>query len=132
MLTCNLPFEGPNVYAVMKAKASQDPRPPRSWVPDIDPQLEEIVLHAIERVPRNRYESAEQLLDDLKNPSQVVVTGRVHHLHPQHSWQRLRKIVVTTAFFASRVAIFVLLIWLARRYPAAPARTQGAYRGSVR
>lgn len=132
MLTGNLPYEGPNVYAVMKAKASQDPRPPRRWVPDLDPKLEEIVLHAIERTPRNRYDSAEEMLADLKNPSQVAVTGRVHHLHPPASWQRLRKIVMTTAFFASLLAVFVLLIWLARRYPAAPARTQGAYRGAVR
>ncbi len=106
--------------------------PAAKVVPDLDPKLEEIVLHAIERTPRNRYGSAEEMLADLKNPSQVTVTGRVHHLHPPTSWQRLRKIVMTTAFFASLLAVFVLLIWLARRYPAAPARTQGSYRGAVR
>jgi len=132
MLTGNLPYEGPNVYAVMKAKASQDPQPPRRWVPDIDPKLEEIVLHAIDRSPRNRYGSAEEMLADLRDPSQVTVIGRVHHLRPPASWQRLRKIVMTTAFIVSLVAIFVCLIWLARRYPATPARTQGAYRGGVR
>ncbi len=40
--------------------------------------------------------------------------------------------MMTAAFFVSLIAVFVFLIWLARRYPAAPARTQGAYRGAVR
>ena len=132
MLTANLPFEGPNVYAVMKAKAAKDPQPPSRWVPDLDPKLEEIVLHAIERSPRSRYASAAEMLADLENPSQVQVTGRVRHLHPPTSWQRFRSVVMTTVFFVSLIGIFVLLIWLARRYPAAPARTQGAYRGATR
>jgi serine/threonine protein kinase len=132
MLTAYLPYEGPNVYAVMKAKASEDPQPPRRWVPDIDPKLEEIVLHAIERAPRNRYADARELLADLEDPSRVQASGRVHQLRPPVSWRRFRGIIMTAAFFVSLIAVFVFLIWLARRYPAAPARTQGAYRGAVK
>ncbi|MGO9062151.1 MAG: serine/threonine-protein kinase [Candidatus Binataceae bacterium] len=132
MLTANLPFEGPNVYAVMKAKAAEDPRPPSRWVADLNPELEEIVLHAIERSPRSRYNDAKELLADLEDPSHVVVTGRAHHLHPPASWQRFRAVIMAAVFFVSLIAIFVVLVWLARRYPAAPARTQGAYRGAVR
>jgi eukaryotic-like serine/threonine-protein kinase len=132
MLTANLPYEGANVYAVMKAKASQDPQPPSKWVPDLDPRLEEIVLRAIERAPRNRYVSASELLADLEDPSRVQPTGRAARLHPRASWQRFRAIIMTGVFFVSLVAIFALLVWLARRYPAAPARTQGAYRGTTR
>jgi eukaryotic-like serine/threonine-protein kinase len=132
MLTANLPFEGSNVYAIMKAKAAEDPRPPSRWVADLDPKLEEIVLHAIERSPRNRYNNAKELLADLEDPSRVVVTGRVGHLHPPASWQRFKAVIMAGVFFVSLIAIFVLLVWLARRYPAAPARTQGAYRGAVR
>ena len=132
MLTANLPFEGANVYAVMKAKASQDPRPPGRWEPDLDLRLEEIVLRAIERSPRNRYDSAAQMLADLEDPSRVQPTGRAARLHPRASWKRFRAVIMTTIFFASLIAIFVMLIYLARRYPAAPARTQGAYRGTIR
>ena len=132
MLTANLPFEGPNVYAVMKAKAAEDPRPPSRWAADLNPELEEIVLHAIERSPRSRYNDAKELLADLEDPSHVVVTGRAHHLHPPASWQRFRAVIMAAVFFVSLIAIFVVLVWLARRYPAAPARTQGAYRGAVR
>ena len=107
MLTANLPFEGPNVYAVMKAKAAEDPRPPSRWVADLDPKLEEIVLHAIERSPRNRYNDAKELLADLEDPSRVVVTGRAHHLHPPASWQRFRAVIMAGVFFVSLIAIFV-------------------------
>ena len=86
------------------------------------------MLHAIERSPRNRYNNAKELLADLEDPSRVVVTGRVGHLHPPASWQRFKAVIMAGVFFVSLIAIFVLLVWLARRYPAAPARTQGAYR----
>jgi serine/threonine protein kinase len=132
MLTANLPYEGVNVYAVMKAKSSEDPQPPSRWVPDLDPHLEEIVLHAIERAPRNRYASAKEMLADLEDPARVQVTDRAASLHPRTSWKRLRTILMTGLFFTSLIAILALLIWLARRYPAAPAHTQGAYRGRVR
>lgn len=132
MLTANLPYEGPNVYAVMKSKASDDPQPPTRWVPDLDPKLEEIVLRSIERVPRYRYTDAAEMLADLEDPSRVQVSGRARRLHPPASWQRFRAVIMTAAFFVSLIAIFALLIWLARRYPAAPARTQGAYRGANR
>src|SRR6266481_2298983 len=76
MMTAQLPFSGPNVYAVMRAKASEDPRPPSKYVPNLDPSLEEIILHAIERNPRDRYASAGQMLEGLRDPSQVVPQNR--------------------------------------------------------
>jgi serine/threonine protein kinase len=132
MLTANLPFEGANVYAVMKAKASQDPQPPSRWEPDLDPRLEEIVLRAIDRTPRYRYASAAEMLADLEDPSRVQLTGRAASLHPRASWKRFRAAIMTGLFFVSLIGIIVLLVFLARRYPAAPARTQGSYRGTTR
>ncbi len=71
MLTGNLPFSGPNALAVMRAKTEEEPRPLTYFVPGIDPHLEAIVLKAIERLPRDRYQSAGDLLHDLRNPSTV-------------------------------------------------------------
>ncbi len=71
MLTGNLPFSGPNALAMMRAKTEDEPRPLTYFVPDVDPHLEAIVLKAIERVPRDRYQSASELLRDLRNPSAV-------------------------------------------------------------
>src|SRR5712671_3842306 len=72
MVTGNLPFAATNVYAMMQAKATEDPRPPSSFVLELDPHLEEIILRAIERAPRTRYQSAAEMLEDLKDPRRVA------------------------------------------------------------
>jgi serine/threonine-protein kinase len=133
MVTGSLPFEGANVYALMRAKSNEDPQPPSRHVPQLDPRLEEIILHAIERSPRSRYHTAADMLADLNAPEAVVVTGRAKHLHPRSlRAQRLRRAIWVTLFFGSLVAIFVALIWLANRYPAAPARPGQSYPGRVK
>lgn len=133
MLTASLPYSGPNVYAVMRAKTNEDPQPLHVARPDVDPHLEEIVLHAIERQPRNRYGSANGMLADLNNPASVEITGRASRLHPPIvKYRRLRRILWTVLFFGSLVAIFALLIWLANRFPAKPSQPERSYRGEVK
>jgi len=133
MLTGQLPYVGENVYSVMRAKTSEDPQPPSRVRPDIDPHLEEIILHAIERQPRNRYTSAAAMLEDLRDPSQVALTDRASRLHPRSlKAMALKRMMWTVLFFGSLVGIFVLLIWLANRYPAGPAQPRRSYRGEVR
>ena len=76
MVTGELPYTGANAHAVMRAKMDEDPRPPHEILPDIDPNIEEIILRAIERSPRERYASAAEMLGDLENPSRVVPRNR--------------------------------------------------------
>ena len=133
MLTASLPYSGPNVYNVMRAKTNEDPQPPSAFKPDLDPKLEEIVLHAIERSPRDRYSTAAEMLEDLRDPSRVVPKGRAQHLHPRSlKVQRIRRGIGYGLFFASLIGIFVFLIWLANRYPAAPTGARRSFRGQVR
>jgi eukaryotic-like serine/threonine-protein kinase len=133
MLTANLPFEGDNVYAVMRAKANEDPQPPSRYRPNLDPHLEEIILHAIERLPRDRYRSAEEMQTDLCDPARVIVTGRATRLHPSSvTRQRLKRALWGTFFFVSLAVLFVFLIWLANRYPAGHPEPRHPYRGEVR
>jgi len=71
MLTGHLPYSGVNAQAVLRAKTQDDPRPPSYFLPSIDASLEAIILKAIERDPRNRYDDANALLVDLRDPSAV-------------------------------------------------------------
>ncbi len=133
MLTGELPYSGENVYNVMKAKTSEDPHPPSRYRADLDPHLEEIVLHAIERQPRDRYDSTAEMLEDLKNPPQVALNGRAERLHPSSLvWKKWKRIILTAGFFTSLIGLFVFLIWLANRYPAVPTQPHRSYRGQVR
>ena len=133
MLTGELPYSSDNVYNMMRAKTSEDPRPPTQYQPDLDPHLEEIILHAIERVPRDRYASAADMLHDLEHPDQVEITGRATRLHPRSQrGQKIRRALWTAAFFGSLAGVLALLIWLANRYPAATYPTQRSYRGQTK
>ena len=129
--TGELPYAAPNVYGLMKMKTSQDPQPPTAHVPDLDPHLQEIILHAIERIPRNRYETVAEMLEDLRDPSRVKVTDRALKLHPSSlRAQQVRRAAGIALFFVSLIGAFLALIWMANRYPASPSRPHsGAYRG---
>ncbi|HUY39630.1 MAG TPA: serine/threonine-protein kinase [Candidatus Binataceae bacterium] len=133
MLTGNLPFSWPNVYNVMRAKTNEDPHPPSEFIKDFDPKLEEIILHAIETAPKNRYASAAEMLADLRDPSKVVPRGRAEHLKPRSlRMQKFRRGAGFVLFFASLIGFFVFLIWLANRYPAAQVAPRKSFRGEMR
>jgi TolB-like protein/tetratricopeptide (TPR) repeat protein len=73
MLTGHLPFEGANALEAAAALLGDKPPAPISRsVPDVPPELERIVLKAVRREPDERYQTAKDLLSDLKN------LGRAH------------------------------------------------------
>jgi serine/threonine protein kinase len=72
MLTRNLPFNSTDATTLLRAKATEEPRPPSYYEPKIDPALEAIVMRAIQRQPRDRYESAEALLAELRDPAAAL------------------------------------------------------------
>jgi serine/threonine protein kinase len=124
MLTGALPYPSDSVYNIMHAKETEDPQPPRAFRPDLDPHLEEIILHAIEREPNNRYASATELLNDLRDPAAIVLRGRAEQLHPRSlRWIRFKRGMIVAALFSSLIGIFVFLVWLANR-PSPPASSR--------
>lgn len=118
MLTGKLPYEGDSVYSILRAKTLEDPEPPTHYLHELDTHLEEIVLHAIERVPRRRYASATEMQHDLENAAQVAITGRAAGLHPRgRRSQKVRAVLWSTLLFFSMAMVVALLIWLANPYP---------------
>ena len=80
MVTGRVPFEGENLLVVMNLRLTGDPLAPRKINPELPPQIEEIILHAMERDPVRRYPSVAAIKADLESPDQVEVTGRAEHL----------------------------------------------------
>ena len=112
MLTGETPFQGDNVYAAMRAKLQDDPTPPRRLRPDISPALEEIILHALERDPRDRPESALELREALAHPESVVITGRAARQRPKPTMPRWLRTLLAVA---GAVAAYGLLVWALSR-----------------
>lgn len=114
MVTGSVPFEGANPFLIMNARLSGDPPAPRQKNPQITPQVEEIILHAMARNPQDRYQTALDMKNDLDHPDQVHVTGRAQRLEAPAMWKsRWRGIRVAVFAVVIPVVIF-LAIFVAR------------------
>ena len=113
MLTGHLPYAGADVFQLMQLKTETDPYPPSAFEPELDAHLEEIVLHAIERAPKSRYESAAQMMADLREPSRVRIDGRARRLRPADPrTTQLRRKITIALVFASLIAAFAALVFI--------------------
>jgi serine/threonine-protein kinase len=116
MMTGRVPFEGQNAYMVMNARLIGDPVAPRKINPAISPEIEEILLHALEREPADRYPSAAAMKADLDHPEAVVVTNRAARLRTPAAWrprwQTLRLLMAVGVGMLGCTLVFLLFLWM--------------------
>jgi len=62
MATGTLPFDGETPVSVALKQVNDEPRRPRELLATIPLGLEQIILEAMEKLPENRFQSAEQML----------------------------------------------------------------------
>jgi len=111
MVTGQVPFQGPNVYAVMNARLVGDPPAPRQINEDIPPEVEEIILHAMERDPFKRYQSAAEMKVELDAPESIKITGRHQRLRRAAPWKRRFRRVRLVLITSLLPVILFLLFW---------------------
>jgi eukaryotic-like serine/threonine-protein kinase len=106
MLTGDVPFHGPNAFAIMNDRLLNNPVPPRELNPEISPQLQEIIYRALERNPANRYSSAKEFARDLQHQDEVGVAER-----PElREWKQRRSPWVRQALFYAMLAMIPVVI----------------------
>ena len=66
MLTRQRPFTGRSAAEVYSKILHSRPTPPAALVPEIDQELQELVLKALEKDPRDRFQSAEAMAEALR------------------------------------------------------------------
>ena len=107
MLTGDVPFHGPNAFAIMNDRLLNNPVPPRELNPEISPQLQEIIYRAIERNPANRYASAKEFAHDLRHQDEVGVAER-----PElREWKQRKSPWVRQALFYAAMALIPIVIF---------------------
>ena len=74
MLTGQLPFPRSTRLSDTRLRLKSDPVPPRYYEPELDPNIQEILLKALAVKPEDRYESAADFSHDLQHLEQVQVT----------------------------------------------------------
>ena len=110
MLAGQPPFSGPNPLAVMN-----DPKPARKLRPEISPQLQEILNRALERDPRHRYATANEMAWDLEHQEQVgVEEGDRRPTLRGRIFPGGRRMLLYAALALAPLALFALMMLLAR------------------
>lgn len=66
MLTGKVPFTGETPVAIAMQHLQNAPVPPNEANPAVSSALDFVVLHAMEKKPRRRYQSAEEMLRDIR------------------------------------------------------------------
>jgi serine/threonine-protein kinase len=115
LLTGEVPFKNEDSWQSAFQRTTGDPIAPRSLNPALSPQAEEIVLHALQRQPSDRYPSMAALKADLDAPERVPVTGYRERLRPPR-WQLgfqstpvLAGLLLGVGALLSFVALFFIL-----------------------
>jgi serine/threonine-protein kinase len=118
MVTGATPFEGESPYVVMNARVTGDPEAPRKINRELSPAVEEIILHAMERDPKNRYQDAIEMKRDLENLEGVVITHRDQRLRAPQPWNKRRYTAVLVAFgvLGWIGLFFALFLFISRKH----------------
>jgi serine/threonine-protein kinase len=78
-LTARPPFDGPTVADTLQRVREAEPTPPQSLNAEADSEIETVCLRCLEKVARDRYDSARALADDLRRYLEgQPVTARRH------------------------------------------------------
>ena len=121
MATGAIPFANgdEDVFVAMSARLTGDPTAPRVLNRKLSEQVEEIILHAMERDPRKRYSTAAAMKEDLDHQGKVQLTGRCHRLQTPAPWKQHIKNALLIGLVLTTIAIgFVeLILLIVRRGP---------------
>ena len=117
MTTGEPPFGGDSAYVIMNARVTGDPQAPRKLNPKLTPVLEEIILHAMERDPKRRYQTAAEMKAELDDYEKVEMTDRYSRLQAPQIWKsRFRMLPLIAAFVVLQVVLFLLLLVYFRKH----------------
>src|SRR5208283_4774889 len=80
--------------------------------PELSLEIEEIILHALERNPSKRFPSAACMKAELNDYSEVSLTERFKRLRPPKLWKaRVPLLPKIATLVAVQIAAFFLLFW---------------------
>jgi serine/threonine-protein kinase len=118
MVTGSTPFEGESPYVVMNARVSGDPEAPRKLNKELNPALEEIILHAMERDPRGRYQDANIMKAELEDFEKVELTHRDQRLRAPAPWKSSnRTIMMVVIGVVGWLGLFLaLFLFISRKH----------------
>jgi serine/threonine protein kinase/WD40 repeat protein len=121
LVTLQPAFEETDRSELLKQIAFEEPRPPRKVDPGVPAELESIILKAMNKAREDRYQTAEQLADDLRVflEHRPIKARPPSHVDRARKWSRrhqtlVRMGVITFLLLTVTLAISTLLVNVAR------------------
>lgn len=91
------PFGQPHSIAGLRQRLYVAPRPPRDLQPHLPLWLQEVILRCLEPNPSHRYQHAQDLVTDLRQPEQLALTERSRRTGQQGTFSTLKRWLQTRA-----------------------------------
>ncbi|MBM4072924.1 MAG: hypothetical protein FJ271_28950 [Planctomycetes bacterium] len=112
MLAGRPPFQGANALDWLRLVTTHDPVAPSRFRPGAPRDLEAICLKCLEKSPRQRYATSQELADDLRRFLEFQpVTAR--HIGPlQRGWRFVKRHPQMAVLMLATVVIALGLVWL--------------------
>jgi eukaryotic-like serine/threonine-protein kinase len=119
LLTGRVPLDGPNMTAIAIAHVEKQPSPPGSLVPDLDRDVDEIVLRCLAKDPAERFEDGTALATALttREPGTAPPVTVPDDGHLDVSPSRVRRTVVAALTAAVVVGLLGLGLWAVLQEP---------------
>jgi serine/threonine protein kinase len=76
MLTGRPPFVGPTAVSIAMQHASANPPPLHQYSPNVPPAVEQVVMRALQKDPSERFSSAAEMQQTLRNSAREILRGR--------------------------------------------------------
>lgn len=90
LLTDELPFGNPQTMSGLRRRMWAKPLPPRAIRREIPRWLQEVILRCLEPRAADRYQSASQLRQALRDPEGIRITERGERIEPPSFWENLK------------------------------------------
>jgi len=115
MVTGQLPFKSDSALQTMFQRVTEVPKSPRLLNPAVSEKLTASIMRCLERDPEKRYQSAREVLEDIRREKPAAVATRRRWLTP-----------VLAAALATMTAAMAFVIYR-NRSGAVPPRQKGEY-----
>lgn len=115
LVTGQAPFVGGTPMEVLFRKVARDAPSPRQLLPDLAPDIETIILKAMDRDPQRRYASAGDLAEDIARyrGGQVILARPVSGFYRAWKWTT-RNRLAAGALSAAGLCLLLLAGWMWR------------------
>jgi serine/threonine protein kinase len=122
LVTGHLPFEGDDMTTILEKVSLEDPTPASKVNPDIEKELEAIIMKAMAKAKMDRYSSAGEFADDLQRYRE---RGEVRARKPRRWKTWIRRMRHRGNWTAAATLLAIIgaggaVLWFSRENPPAP------------